>query len=51
MSIRESYSKYMSNEIPEYDPKWIIDDHPFDQFKSEKNDDYKGKMSIYLFPG
>lgn len=41
----------MANEIPEYDPKWIINDYPFNQFSFEKVDDFKGKMSLYLVPG
>jgi hypothetical protein len=41
----------MINEIPEYDPKWITNDFPFNQFISEKNDDFQSKMSLYLAPG
>ena len=50
MSIKDSYLKYMTNEIPEYDPKWIINDYPFNQFSSEKNEDFQSKMSLYLVP-
>lgn len=40
MSIKESYQKYMNNEIPEYDPKWITNDFTFNQINSEKIEDF-----------
>lgn len=40
MSIKESYQKYMNNEIPEYDPKWITNDFPFNEINSEKIEDF-----------
>jgi hypothetical protein len=41
----------MINEIPEYDPSWIINDFPFNQVNHEKIEDFQTKMSLYLAKG
>ena len=30
----------MNNEIPEYNPKWITNDFPFNEINSEKIEDF-----------